>query len=241
MYNIYSGFFKQQRDKYFRNVLNRHFKKIPLILDIGCGQGDFLIQAKQLNLNAHGIDDKDHWVEYCTKRGLKVTKASIYEIPFDNQSIDSIFIQSVLEHVDAIKAMYELTRILKKDGIIAISCPTPEKHFWDDPTHVRPHTIKSLSTLMEMFNLEVIHNRSGAGVKAVKSYELEKLIRDVPLHRVRSDYKLAARAENEGKPVGELQSRAGIIKDMTDIAQHIVNFDAEKPVSPKRSTTSPSK
>ena len=53
--------------------------------------------------------------------------------------------------------MYELTRILKKDGIIAISCPTPEKHFWDDPTHVRPHTIKSLSTLMEMFNLEVIY------------------------------------------------------------------------------------
>ncbi len=76
---------------------------------------------------------------------------------FDNQSVDGIFIQSVLEHVDASKAMYELTRILKKDGIIAISCPTPEKHFWDDPTHVRPHTIKSLSTLMEMFNLEVIY------------------------------------------------------------------------------------
>ncbi len=89
---------------------------------------------------------------------------------------------------------------------------------------------------ISLSKLEVIHNRSGAGVKAVKSYELEKLIRDVPLHRVRSDYKLAARAENEGKPVGELQSRAGIIKDMTDIAQHIVNFDAEKPVSPKRST-----
>jgi|TARA_B100000929_G_scaffold288898_1_gene278325 ubiquinone/menaquinone biosynthesis C-methylase UbiE len=157
MYNTYSGFFKRQRDKYFHNILDRHFKKIPSILDIGCGQGDFLIQAKQLNLNAYGIDDKDHWVEYCTKRGLKATKASIYEIPFDNQSVDGIFIQSVLEHVDASKAMYELTRILKKDGIIAISCPTPEKHFWDDPTHVRPHTIKSLSTLMEMFNLEVIY------------------------------------------------------------------------------------
>jgi len=85
-------------------------------------------------------------------------------------------------------------------------------------------------------NLEVIHNRAGAGIKAVKSYELEKLIRDVPLHKVRNDYKLCARAENEGKPAGELQPRAGIVKDMTDIAQHIVNFDTEKAESPKQAT-----
>jgi len=157
MYNIYSGFFKEQRDKYFKNVLNKHFKKIPLILDIGCGQGDFLTQAKNLNLNACGIDDKDHWVEHCTKRGLKVTQGSIYQIPFDDHSMDGIFIQSVIEHVDPVKAMHEITRVLKKDGIIAISCPTPEKHFWDDPTHVRPHTIKSLSVLMEMFDIDVIY------------------------------------------------------------------------------------
>lgn len=85
-------------------------------------------------------------------------------------------------------------------------------------------------------NLEVIHNREGAGVKAVKPYELEKLIRDVPLHKVRSDYKLASRAENEGKPAGELQPRAGIVKDMTDIAQHIAEFDTVKAETPKRAT-----
>ena len=157
MYNIYSGFFKKQRDKYFKNVLNKHFKKISLILDVGCGQGDFLNQAKNLNLNVCGIDDKEHWVEHCTKRGLKVTRGSIYQIPFNDQSMDGIFIQSVIEHVDPIKAMHEITRVLKKDGIIAISCPTPEKHFWDDPTHVRPHTIKSLSVLMEMFDIQVIY------------------------------------------------------------------------------------
>ena len=157
MYNIYSGFFKEQRDKYFKNVLNKHFKKISLILDVGCGQGDFLNQAKNLNLNVCGIDDKEHWVEHCTKRGLKVTRGSIYQIPFNDQSMDGIFIQSVIEHVDPIKAMHEITRVLKKDGIIAISCPTPEKHFWDDPTHVRPHTIKSLSVLMEMFDIQVIY------------------------------------------------------------------------------------
>ena len=157
MYNEYSGFFKSQRDKYFKKILSNHFKNIPLVVDVGCGQGDFLTQAKELRINAEGIDDKDFWVTRCVKKGLKVKKGSIFEIPYDDNSVDGIFLQSVLEHADAVKSMKEISRAIKNEGIVAISCPTPEKHFWDDPTHVRPYTIKSLSTLFEMFGFKVIH------------------------------------------------------------------------------------
>ena len=157
MYNEYSGFFKSQRDKYFKKILSNHFKNIPLVVDIGCGQGDFLTQAKELRINAEGIDDKDFWVTRCVKKGLKVKKGSIFEIPYDDNSVDGIFLQSVLEHADAVKSMKEISRVIKNEGTIAISCPTPEKHFWDDPTHVRPYTIKSLSTLFEMFGFKVTH------------------------------------------------------------------------------------
>jgi len=157
MYNEYSGFFKSQRDKYFKKILSNHFKNIPLVVDVGCGQGDFLTQAKELGINAEGIDDKDFWVTRCVKKGLKVKKGSIFEIPYDDNSVDGIFLQSVLEHADAVKSMKEISRVIKNEGIVAISCPTPEKHFWDDPTHVRPYTIKSLSTLFEMFGFKVTH------------------------------------------------------------------------------------
>ena len=157
MYNEYSGFFKSQRDKYFKKILSNHFKNIPLVVDVGCGQGDFLTQAKELRINAEGIDDKDFWVTRCVKKGLKVKKGSIFEIPYDDNSVDGIFLQSVLEHADAVKSMKEISRVIKNEGIVAISCPTPEKHFWDDPTHVRPYTIKSLSTLFEMFGFKVTH------------------------------------------------------------------------------------
>ena len=157
MYNEYSGFFKSQRDKYFKNILSNHFKNIPLVVDVGCGQGDFLTQAKELGINAEGIDDKDFWVTRCVKKGLKVKKGSIFEIPYDDNSVDGVFLQSVLEHADAVKSMKEISRVIKNEGIVAISCPTPEKHFWDDPTHVRPYTIKSLSTLFEMFGFKVTH------------------------------------------------------------------------------------
>ena len=157
MYNEYSGFFKSQRDKYFKKILSNHFKNIPLVVDIGCGQGDFLTQAKELRINAEGIDDKEFWVTRCVKKGLKAKKGSIFEIPYDDNSVDGVFLQSVLEHADAVKSMKEISRVIKNEGIVAISCPTPEKHFWDDPTHVRPYTIKSLSTLFEMFGFKVTH------------------------------------------------------------------------------------
>jgi len=157
MYNEYSGFFKSQRDKYFKKILSNHFKNIPLVVDVGCGQGDFLIQAKELGINAEGIDDKEFWVTRCVKKGLKAKKGSIFEIPYDDNSVDGVFLQSVLEHTDPVKSMKEISRVIKNEGIVAISCPTPEKHFWDDPTHVRPYTIKSLSTLFEMFGFKVTH------------------------------------------------------------------------------------
>ena len=157
MYNEYSGFFKSQRDKYFKKILSNHFKNIPLVVDIGCGQGDFLTQAKELRINAEGIDDKEFWVTRCVKKGLKAKKGSIFEIPYDDNSLDGVFLQSVLEHTDPVKSMKEISRVIKNEGIVAISCPTPEKHFWDDPTHVRPYTIKSLSTLFEMFGFKVTH------------------------------------------------------------------------------------
>ena len=157
MYNEYSGFFKSQRDKYFKKILSNHFKNTHLVIDIGCGQGDFLTLAKELGIDAEGIDDKDFWITHCIKKGLKAKKGSISELPYDDNSLDGIFLQSVLEHVDAVKSMKEISRVVKNDGIVVISCPTPEKHFWDDPTHVRPHTIKSLSTLFEMFGFKVVH------------------------------------------------------------------------------------
>ena len=157
MYNEYSGFFKSQRDKYFKNILSNHFQNTSLVIDIGCGQGDFLTQAKELGINAEGVDDKDFWINHCIKNNLNVKKGSIFELPYEANSLDGVFLQSVLEHVDPVKAMTEISRVVKSDGIVAISCPTPEKHFWDDPTHVRPHTIKSLSTLFEMFGYDVIH------------------------------------------------------------------------------------
>ena len=76
-------------------------------------------------------------------------------------------------------------------------------------------------------NMEIVLNRAGSGEKDIKNVDLDKLIRDLPLHRVCSDFKLVMKAENEGKSACELDSRARLVKDLRSIAQHVLSYDQE--------------
>jgi pilus assembly protein CpaE len=83
-------------------------------------------------------------------------------------------------------------------------------------------------------NIEIILNRAGSVEKDIKNIDLEKLIRDLPLHRVRSDFKLVMKAENEGKAACELDGRAGLVKDIRSIAQHLLSYDTELQLEAKQ-------
>jgi pilus assembly protein CpaE len=83
-------------------------------------------------------------------------------------------------------------------------------------------------------NMEIVLNRAGSSDKDIKNVDLEKLIRDLPMHRVRSDFKLVIKAENEGKAACELDGRAGLVKDIRSIAQHVVNYDKERETEGKQ-------
>lgn len=83
-------------------------------------------------------------------------------------------------------------------------------------------------------NMEIVFNRAGSGEKDIKNVDLEKLIRDLPLHRVRSDFKLVMKAENEGKAACELDGRAGLAKDLRSIAQHVLSYDPDYKLDDKQ-------
>jgi 2-polyprenyl-3-methyl-5-hydroxy-6-metoxy-1,4-benzoquinol methylase len=150
MYNRYHGAFSTVRIKYFRRIA----ATIPTnatILDLGCGQGDFLQVCQQLKLKATGIDPSENWVKHCRHLHLDTKLGTAEKIPFASSTFDVVFSQSVLEHIsNPLIMMSEIHRVLKPHGLIIISAPTPENDFWDDPTHIRPYTPKSLRTLLEM-------------------------------------------------------------------------------------------
>jgi len=108
---------------------------------------------KTLGLDVTGIDRS-----HCAKSDvdstvpIHVLDLEKDKLPFPDQSFDFVFCKSVIEHINHPEAvLLEIRRILKKNGRLAILTPDWEsnyKWFYDDYTHVRPYTVKSLSDLL---------------------------------------------------------------------------------------------
>jgi SAM-dependent methyltransferase len=155
-YNIYTGFLRWARNKYFRGIIDKYTAPSDIILDIGSGQGDFLAECVSVNRRVVGLDLSPHWVAFCAGRGLPVFQANSNALPFRESSVDVLFSHSHIEHVPYEETMREFVRVIKPGGLLILSAPTPSSSFWNDPTHLRPYTPKSLKLLFKMFGFETI-------------------------------------------------------------------------------------
>lgn len=74
------------------------------------------------------------------------------------QPFDLIIAKDIIEHVPHPKsAMQEFAMMLKENGKVIITVPSSQAPFlWDDYTHVRPFTKKSLSQLLFDSGFEII-------------------------------------------------------------------------------------
>ena len=81
--------------------------------------------------------------------------ASLTAIPLPDASVDLAVCTEVLEHVpDDDRAVAELRRVLKADGALVLSVPTPPAVF--DPAHVREgYTLQELTALFDRHGLRV--------------------------------------------------------------------------------------
>jgi len=75
-------------------------------------------------------------------------------------------------------------------------------------------------------HLQVIQNRVNNAVKDISSREMGDILGNTPSYRVRSDYKLAAHAANEGKAATEINARAGLVKDLLEISAALAESSA---------------
>lgn len=119
-----------------------------IILDAGCGTGELMKNLSKFG-KVYGIDINDEALKFTSKNHIKnVKKASITNIPFQDNKFDVVVSIDVLYHKavkNDLEAFNEFKRVLKPGGILIIKSPA---HDWLRGSHdVVIHTKRRYSKI----------------------------------------------------------------------------------------------
>jgi 2-polyprenyl-3-methyl-5-hydroxy-6-metoxy-1,4-benzoquinol methylase len=111
------------------------------MLDVGCGEGYYVRDAIEEDIDAYAIDISTHALENALVEVKdRITFGSITEIPFGDEEFDVMTPFDVIEHIhpkDTLNMIQEIRRVLKPDGIIIITTPSSNFGGWVfDLTHI---------------------------------------------------------------------------------------------------------
>lgn len=197
------------------------------VLDVGCGGGDTAcLVAQKYAIRVDGVDLSEVMVESANSKARKVGCAelvvfqvgSIYELPYENETFDVVYLESVLTPLPGEKslAMVEMLRVLRPGGRLGVNesivdSSAPEE--WvtlmaEHPAFYGYFTAQKLYDLFDAAGLQTIEMvehpyeetpqvLKGMGFKGVLSFMFRaypkiiwKLLRD-------SRFREASRIDNE--------------------------------------------
>lgn len=135
-----------------------YLKNLPkgsVIMDLGCGTGDLIRylanRFKQHNFIGEDIDEKTlNYAKQFKQENTFYIKGIENKIPAENESINLVFAHEVIEHTNNDKLfIQEIKRILKKNGIFAVTTPNRDKVPFKNtnPDHKRHYTVRELEQL----------------------------------------------------------------------------------------------
>jgi O-antigen chain-terminating methyltransferase len=119
------------------------------ILDIGCGRGEFLEDARAAGVKAKGIDLSQESIDECRNKGLDAECVDLFAYleSRGDATIMGVYCSQVVEHLtpaSLVRLIQLLGRKMQSGAKLAIETPNPEclaifaTHFYIDPTHTRP-------------------------------------------------------------------------------------------------------
>jgi SAM-dependent methyltransferase len=135
-----------------------------LILDLGCGRGEFLNELINNGMEGHGIDISDFAIEFCPKAKINVIDIEKEKIPYPDNTFDVVYSKSFVEHFYYPEKIFnEIYRVLKPGGTIITLTPEWQYiylSFFEDFTHRTPFTNLSLREIQEMSGFKDIEVES---------------------------------------------------------------------------------
>jgi 2-polyprenyl-3-methyl-5-hydroxy-6-metoxy-1,4-benzoquinol methylase len=94
------------------------------LLDVGCGNGDYLANAADAGWQATGVDADEQAVAVASQRGLDARVGGIELFAGEAGCFDAVTLSHVLEHLhDPAALLHAVQRLLKPGGVVFIDTP----------------------------------------------------------------------------------------------------------------------
>lgn len=160
----------RRMDVVFNELLIENLRR-KHVLDAGCGTGWFSAGAANRGANVTSMDVGPELLKQVAKKcKSKRVIGSILEMPFKNNSFDFIISSEVIEHVtDQQKAISEIHRVLKPNGILVLTTPNAFWHWsvtFANTFKLRPYQglenwlgYSELQNKLKQFDFQILHSR----------------------------------------------------------------------------------
>jgi SAM-dependent methyltransferase len=187
-------------------IRNRHQAYLPyfntnkLVVDLGCGRGEFLQLLCEAGVPARGVELNQDMVDFCQQRHLPVELADALEYlkGIEDGSLGGVFLGQVVEHLEPAKLVQLIDlsfRKLHPDGCFVAETINPTclyaltTHYLMDLTHVRPVHPETISFLLRSAGFRDVKIRfsermpDGARLRRIPD-AIGKLAEEKQLHAV---------------------------------------------------------
>ena len=163
---------EEQEAKYKQAFEELELASHNVVLDVGCGNGDFLFQMKNLQWEVTGVDSDSGAVQFARQQyGLDVLQGNVMNVHLPSDAFDAITMNHVIEYVaNPIDVLNECKRLLKDDGIILIATPNSKSLgsgifksawvHWDPPRHLLVFSAETLRICAEKSGLKILDVRT---------------------------------------------------------------------------------
>lgn len=130
--------------------LRHYIRPGAVVLDVGCGNGEFLARIRALGAaTLEGVDFSDKAAKLAENRGIKVFHGLFLDFPVAERRYDAIFMNNYIEHVlYPNKELDKAARLLKEGGVLFGEVPNFDSidrrifgRYWGS-NHVPRHTFQ---------------------------------------------------------------------------------------------------
>jgi len=138
------------------------------LLDVGCGNGKYLLQMQKLGWSVKGVEFNAKAVGICRSNKLDVFQGDLLQANFPGNSFDAVTAHHLIEHLpNPVEVITEIARILKPGGQLLIRTPNTNslarawfRNNWfadEVPRHLVLFNPASLARLAETAGLQIEH------------------------------------------------------------------------------------